>query len=954
MSDSSTNARRQVAVSIARPEDLARMPRQVLIATRMMLLCVGLTYPTWCTILRMADPHSYDSVGQRVVIGGLCLVALALSWVPATVKYLAAATRTIAMILVLHGLFLVQHNPASMPYQLGLIIVFSVAGVVVTGWRAVVAFIFAETAGTIIVAWSWGFSANAQTLLATTSTIEVIVAMAVWRRSAIEQTLANEINAMRNFSEQILQNIPDPVLVRDEALRYSHVNAAFCRLVHREPSQVLGKTPNEIFVSDINRQMEVQQQALTDQPIEYELSFIDLTGKANVSLVKLSRIVLPDGQTGTLGVMRDITARQEMERTMAAAESLFRNAFEQGPVGMMMVDRNFRIQRVNKALCDLLGYSDQELLHRDLTTLTHPDDVEECSRKVMELYRGEVPFATFEKRYLHKSGRAVWVLASASPASETPGLAETFVAQVVDITARRQNAEALLQAKESAEAATRAKSAFLATMSHEIRTPMNGVMAALDLVMRGRLAESQRSYLQMARESAEGLLRIINDVLDLSKIEADAVTLRLGPTRLRHEMAAVVQGNRVFAQDKSLKLALHQGADLPSVVYVDAVRLRQVLTNLVGNALKFTEKGEVTLHVEQFDRVGDEVTLRFVVRDTGPGISLDLQERVFKPFIQGDTGDNRKYGGTGLGLAIAQQLVEKMGGEITLQSQLGHGSSFQFDLRAKVGESTELPIEPQVTPQPPRAHDASTTHVLLVDDHEINLILTRRLLEGCGYSVTTANSGTGALAVVRSRSVDVVLMDVQMPDMDGFEVTRAMHGLPGRDKLPVIGLTAQAMAGDRERCQQAGMVGYVTKPIDMATLDQSIRQVLPAQPPASTDQGWQERLVARLDGDWELLKQLVAIFVAESPAMASQIRAALDSGDFKQLEASAHRFKGVLLNLGGEEAAVTAAEIEALARAKSVNGLARLIDQLDFSVAKFHPALAQLLAEHEVRAIGSP
>jgi two-component system sensor histidine kinase/response regulator len=821
------------------------------------------------------------------------------------------------------------------------------------------------------------------------------------------------------------------------------------------------------------------------------------------------RIIRPDGEIRWLynrsrairdsrgkvirldGISTDITKLKQTEQNLR----LYKEIFARSNEAVAIIGQEFRFLEQNDAHRKLLGYSDEEIREMSPAELMGKEAFQESHRQ----FGDELSFR-FETVLQTKSGRALDTEVSGFSILNNAGDMLCQIGLIRDITGRKRTELDRRKAQEAAEAANRAKSEFLANMSHEIRTPLNGVLGMTELALNTKLTEEQREYLALVKTSGETLLTVINDILDFSKIEAGRLDINPIDFELRDSLGDTLKTLSLRAHEKGLELALHVAHDVPYRVEGDPTRLRQIVVNLVGNAIKFTDHGEVVLHVTLESQTEREIVLHFTVADTGIGIPAGKQRMIFEPFTQADSSATRRYGGTGLGLAISFQLTERMGGRLWVESVEGKGSSFHFTvcfhpatskgknlaasgsvnlqglptlvvddnstnrrlleellsnwgmkpamadggwtgleamrqakmagkpfplvlidalmpdmdgftLAERIKEDPGLsgatimmltsggqrgdaarcrklgiaaylhkPVKERdlfqairlaLSPRRSRAKDAEliTRHtlrqerrhlrILLAEDDMVNRQLAEHLLRRFGHHVTSVPNGHKAVETIQAsglNSFDVVLMDVQMPEMDGLEATAAIRALEtGRPRrMPIIAMTAHAMKGDRSRFLDAGMDSYIAKPIQPHELVSVIEQTVPVRREAT--QGHQEkpapqevidwkRGLAAVDGDSELLHDLLRIFAKETPVALERLRDAVRLKDAPAIERAAHTLKGSVGNFGANGAVQAALQLEGIARKGDVEHVAKVFQRLEQEIQRVLAAIATLESE---------
>jgi PAS domain S-box-containing protein len=689
----------------------------------------------------------------------------------------------------------------------------------------------------------------------------------------------------------------------------------------------------------------------TGEPMENDVKVED-DALAGVSWIRMQVTALDDG---VVLISRDISQRKRDEEQLRLSEARLNMALEAAQDGLW--DWNVMTGEVylSPRWVASMGYDPTRPVVKveELVALTHPDDLPAVKRGNAAHLHGETP--VYEREYRIKDGHGgwSWVLVRGRVVErDAQGRALRMLGTTSDFTARKRQEAELRRAKEDAERANRAKSEFLANVSHEIRTPMNGILGMVELALDDSLAPQQRDRLRLVHDSARSLLAIINDLLDLSKIEAGKVSLDPSRFALRDEVTLTIRSLAVRAKEKGLRLTCTIEPGVPSHVVGDPDRLRQVLVNLVGNAVKFTELGGIAIRVHRSP--GSELRVMFEIADTGIGIASDRLEAIFAPFEQADLSTTRRFGGTGLGLTISSRLVRLMGGAIKVTSQVGVGSTFSFDALFEPADD-EVPVrKPPAPPKPVRLVGERSLQILLAEDNAINQRVAVEILQRAGHQVVIVGDGRAAVAALEARAFDLVLMDVQMPIMDGWQATEAIRRSadPRVRATRIVAMTARATAEDRAACLAHGMDGFLTKPLQIADLlrvfegegEGEVIQPAAAQSPTngsvSVIDDW-SGVMHRVGNSPELLRKLVAMVKEETPVLIGELRTGLASGE--GLRRAAHRVAGTVGIFNAGHALALARHIEAHAQARGPD----LADQVDALIAELEALERELVARSE-------
>jgi len=708
---------------------------------------------------------------------------------------------------------------------------------------------------------------------------------------------------------------------------------------------------------------------------DLELPFVTATGRA-LWVRAVGSAEVRDGKTLRLvGALQDITERKRAAIELHQTSFLLRTVLESASeVSIIAGDPQLQITVFNAGAQRLLGYSAEEIVGRTTPILIH--DLAEVQARAQELseqlgrpVEGGAVFTEpstlgqpREWTYVRKDGSRVQVSLIVTAMYADDGSLFGYLGVAHDVTRQKQYQESLRQAMHKAKHASLAKSQFLANMSHEIRTPMNAVIGLTYLLGQTGLDAEQADSLNKIRIASKSLLVVINDVLDISKIEAGELTLETAPFSLRSVLHELGDMMSVEAQAKRIRFTIDAPRELPPALIGDATRLHQVLTNLVANAVKFTEHGGVTLAVQRCGDATGEVRLRFTVRDSGIGIPAAIQARLFAPFAQADTSATRRFGGTGLGLSIVKRVVTLMGGDVGLQSTPGVGSEFWVEIPFTLADAAEVAVP--VLDSPSSGRRLPGVRVLIADDSEINLEVAKRILELEGATVALAENGEEAVARLRAQpdGFDLVLMDVQMPVLDGHAATRRIRDELGLTALPVIALTAGALSSEHQRATAAGMDDFVSKPFDAQGLVSTMLrhlgpvavQARASEPPAPADGTWPEidgidtaDVRGRLGSDVDLFRSMLMRLLKEFSDLGGMDHHP-DAPALEALAARMHKLRGSASMLGARSIGQQAGHAETACRAgeglRAVQWVRKIAAQIELLQTRSAAALERMNA----------
>jgi PAS domain S-box-containing protein len=613
----------------------------------------------------------------------------------------------------------------------------------------------------------------------------------------IEKALKDSEELFRD----IVSNNPDHILIQDNDLRYTFVHNPQLGLTQ---SDMIGKTEYELTDKEIaDKLTNIKQNVLTTaEPTCIDTSMISKNGELEYFSGTYTPKFDSSGKiNGLIGYFRNITELKQAESKLRKSEEKFKSIFEKSLAPIMIADDKGNYLAVNKAASELFEYSIDELGHMyvgDIITTSNPDAAAQYDEYIK---KGE---DIGEFGFVSKNGTPKIVKYNAVRVSPDFNLSI-----LMDITEQKRISEELAKAKIHAEEAMNSKQQFLSNMSHEIRTPMNSIVGFTKILLKTNLNDIQKEYLHAIKTSGEILIVLINDILDLAKVDAGKMIFEKRNFKLYESISSIIHLFEHKAKEKNLKLIKEYNQKIPPVLIGDSARLHQIILNLLSNAVKFTSKGSITVNVDLLDEDDEKVTIEFSVKDTGIGIPVNKIDKIFNNFEQVSVFTSRIYGGTGLGLAISKHLVELQGGTISVKSDLGAGSTFSFILSFEK-TSDVFEIEPESLEL---IMDIKNINVLVVEDVMLNQLLLKIILNDVGFRYDVADNGKIAIDKLQTNTYDIILMDLMMPEMNGFEATEYIRTKMD-SKIPIIALTADVTTVDIEKCKASGMNDYISKPID--------------------------------------------------------------------------------------------------------------------------------------------
>jgi two-component system, sensor histidine kinase len=747
-----------------------------------------------------------------------------------------------------------------------------------------------------------------------------------------------------NRLSHLISNLQEGVLVSDAAGKIVLANSIFCQLFHVKDNAesligteiLTGANLGKYLFKDAAGFVATMTELIQNREIfvGYELKLVD----NRVYQCDYIPLFVDGENSGHLLKFKDITKERLAQSALQLREEKYRNIIANMNLGLIEVDLNENIQFANQSFSDLSGYSISELMGMNSENIL-PKASELSNAKKIEIQNNSQADA-YELKITTKLGTQKWCLVSGAPKYNDKGEWVGSIGIHLDISAQKKLEKDLIEAREMAEHSAQAKEIFLANMSHEVRTPMNAILGMSKQLQKTTLTEKQNSLLNIINSASENLLVVINDILDLSKIEAGKLTIENIGFNLHEVVSRAMQVISHRAEEKGLRLMVDFDTNISTTLIGDPYRTNQILLNLLSNAVKFTARGYVKIECQLSKTYSTKnQTILISVIDSGIGMDEEFQTQLFQKFVQEDKSVARKYGGTGLGMSICKQLIELMGGKINVKSKKDIGTTIEVELMFELGSQADVPV---VNPIVANHEILRNKNILLVEDNEMNRLVACEALSHYGLHITEAINGLEAVELIKNKKFDIILMDVQMPVMNGFEATEMIRKVFKND-TPIIALTANALKGESVKCLAAGMDDYISKPFEeddlvnmMATwILKKNNQLLKNEtsPNASLNPPiYNLTHLERISrGNQEFIIKMKQLFIAQIPSSMNEIRLAFDDKNFPLLKKTAHKIKPIVQNLGINDLVNDLSEIESLAHEDADNSeLSLIIERASF------------------------
>lgn len=768
-----------------------------------------------------------------------------------------------------------------------------------------------------------------------------------------------EITIQKAYLEQLFEASTEAIAFIDENGCVERINSQFIALFGFPADEIVGRSLDDTIIPP---SLKEEGKAVTTEIKKGRPIFLEsVRQRKDGSTMDVSITGMPisiEGKdAGIYAIYRDISGRKKAEQEITIQKAYLEHLFEASTEAIAFINENDRVERINSQFTAIFGFPSDEVIGRSLDdTIIPPSRREEGKAVKIEIKKGRHIFhETVRQR---KDGSLLDVSITGMPIFIEGKNAGVYVIYR-DISSQKKAEQELKKAKTTAEEATMAKSIFLANMSHEIRTPLNAIIGLSHLAKETQLTPQQLDYQEKIHASAYTLLRLIDDILDFSKIEAgklDLEKINFSLVDVLERMSSIIS---VKSNEKGINFSIHVPDSIPKYLNGDALRLEQVLLNLTSNAVKFTSKGEVSVTVELVEELEQEAVLLFIISDTGIGMSPEQIEQLFQPFHQADFTITREYGGTGLGLAICRRLLEMMGSEIQVQSTLGIGSKFTFMVRFEKAEYERPEIIADISMEQTKELLVNR-RILIVEDNDANLQVARELLEQAGLEVIAAANGLEAVSLAAKERFDGILMDIQMPVMDGLTAAREIRKGPSPPDLPILAMTANAMIADREECLAAGMNDHIAKPIKPEILYKTlVRRLRPdvdvngylnngkTPEPVSLEACDLPRLegvdvktgLGAVNSNWKLYRKLLINFHNRHQNIKEEIQTELALGNNSVAQRLAHTIKGVAGTIGAKRLSEISSQLESAIKNDGSDRIPNLLNSFAKEVARIMAAL---------------